>query len=175
MILLLFACSPIEPSGVPPAHDAPTHTAPTHAAPHHAAPPADLSAYDQRRPLPLLPMMAAHQREQMRGHLEAVQALTGALAAEDWAAAEAAALQLGTSPQMEQTCTHMGAAAEGFTEQALAFHQRADEIAAAVRAHDSAASLRALSRTLQDCTTCHATWRQEIVSQAEYDRLSSAP
>jgi hypothetical protein len=41
---------------------------------------------------------------------------------------EAAAMKLGTSSEMAQTCEHRGAAAPGFTEQALDFHRRADAI-----------------------------------------------
>jgi hypothetical protein len=128
---------------------------------------------DTRAPVPLLPMMALHQKEQMRGHLVAVQEIVGALAVEDWAAVEAAAARVGTSQQMEQMCTHMGAAADGFTEQALDFHRRADAITAAARAHDAAAVLRATSDTLRACTACHETWRQQVVTPAAYDALTS--
>ena len=137
-------------------------------------PAAALDAMDTRAPLPLLPMMALHQKQQMRGHLEAVQAVIHHLSAEDWAGVEAAALRLGTSPAMAQTCEHMGAAAPGFTDQALAFHTTADSIAAAARAHDAPGVLAATSATLQTCTTCHAAWRQQVVDDATWAELTAA-
>jgi hypothetical protein len=141
----------------PPAAPAPTSTA------HD-----DLDRMDSRQPVPLLPMMALHQKEQMRDHLAVVQEVVGALAVEDWSAVESAAMRLGASPEMSQRCEHMGAAAPGFTEQALDFHRRADTIAEAARAHDAKAVLRATDDTLQACTSCHATWKQQIVSSDEY-------
>lgn len=150
LFALLFACAAEAPP--PPAAVA----APTH--PNDA-----LDALDPRAPLPLLPRMALHQKEQMRGHLEAVQALTAALAIDDMAQAEAAAVRLGSSPQMNMTCEHMGAGAEGFTEQALQFHQLADTIAEAARAGDRAKTLQATADTLSACAACHAAWRQEVV------------
>jgi hypothetical protein len=144
--------------------------APT-AAPPHAA----LDALDDRRPLPLLPPMALHQKANMRGHLESVQRIVDGLAAEDWPAVEDAAAALGTSPQMAQTCDHLGAGAEGFTAQALDFHRRADAISAAARARDAAATLQATSDTLRACTACHATWRQQLVTPDAYAEAIRRP
>jgi len=137
-------------------------------------PAAELSALDTRRPLPLEPAMALHQKAQMRGHLEAVQQVTTALAAHDWAAVEAAAARMGSSPGMLQTCERMGASAEGFLEQAADFHRRADAIGAAARAHDPAATLTALGDTLSACTSCHQTWRQEVVTAEVYEAAAQA-
>jgi len=123
----------------------------------------ELARLDDRRPVPLQPMMAWHQKQNMMEHLVAIERITGALAEEDWdAVAEASAL-IETSPQMQQMCRHMGAGAAGFTEMALDFHRRADAIGEAARAQDSAAVLRATSHTLGACTACHATYRQEVV------------
>jgi cytochrome c553 len=62
-------------------------------------------------------------------------------------------------------CTHMGAGAPGFTEQALAFHHTADGIAVAARAKDKTKVLTELSATLQTCTACHETWKQHLVDE----------
>jgi hypothetical protein len=131
-----------------------------------------LTRMDSRRPLPLPPMMANHQKQNMRDHLVAVQEIIAATATADFAAAERAASRIGYSEQMGQMCTHMGAAAPGFTDQALAFHRTADTIAAAARQHDRDGVLRALSSTLQTCTACHATWKQEVVDDATWSRAA---
>jgi cytochrome c556 len=131
---------------------------------------------DARSPVPLTPMRAQHQKEMMRGHLEAVSDITNGLATDDWPAIEAAADLLGSSPQMQTMCEHMGAGADGFTERALAFHTTADVIGAAARAKDHAGVEKALGTTLQGCTSCHAAFRQEVVSDAGYAAATgSAP
>jgi hypothetical protein len=118
-------------------------------------------------------MMANHQKENMRDHLLAVQEIILAAGREDFAGIEKAASRIGFSPQMGQMCTHMGAGAKGFTEQALAFHHTADSIAAAARQHDRAGVMTALGSTLQACTGCHQTYRQHVVDQATWTRLTS--
>lgn len=128
----------------------------------------ELARLDPRKPVPLQPMMAWHQKQNMMEHLVAIQRITDGLAREDWQdVAEASAL-LESSPQMQQMCQHMGAGAEGFTPLALDFHRRADAIGEAARAHDAAAVLRATSNTLQACTGCHAAFRQEVVDPATW-------
>ena len=132
-----------------------------------------LDRLDRRTPLPLLPMMANHQKQSMREHLEAVQAIVAAVASSDFEAAERAAARIGPSEQMGQTCTHMGAAAPGFTERAIEFHETADRIGAAARARDAAALLTAFSATLQTCTSCHASWKQQVVDEPTWQRLTA--
>ena len=88
---------------------------------------------DTRVAVPLLPMMANHQKQNMRDHLLAVQEIILAAGRQDFAGVEKAASRIGYSPQMGQMCTHMGAGATGFTEQALAFHHTADAIGAAAQ------------------------------------------
>jgi hypothetical protein len=129
---------------------------------------AELSALDQRRPVPLQPMMAWHQKQNMMEHLVAVQRITAGLAAEDWEEISAASALIESSPQMQQMCQHMGAGADGFTELALEFHRRADAIGKAARAQDGAEVLRATSNTLEACTGCHATFRQDVVDPATW-------
>jgi hypothetical protein len=139
------------------------------------APIAELAALDGRRPVPLQPMMAWHQKQNMMDHLVAVQRVTDGLAREDWDAIAAASAQIGISPQMQRMCEHMGAGAEGFTELALEFHRRADTIAEAARAHDGPGVLRATATTLEACTSCHAAYRQDVVDAATWQaRTGSA-
>jgi cytochrome c556 len=121
-------------------------------------------------------MMANHQKQNMRDHLMAVQEIVAALATDDFAAVERAAGRIGFSKQMGQMCTHMGAGAPGFTEQALNFHHTADRISAAARDRDRARVMTELGATLQTCTSCHAAWKQQVVDEPTWTRLtSSAP
>jgi cytochrome c556 len=120
-------------------------------------------------------MMAAHQKEQMRGHLAAVQEIVGALAKKDYAAIEEATQKIGYSAPMAQMCTHMGAGASGFTPTAIAFHRTADTIGVAAKKQDPAAVLAALDATLDKCVGCHATYRQEVVDEATWTKLTSMP
>jgi len=130
---------------------------------------------DQRIPVPLLPSMAAHQRENMRNHLAAVQEIIAAVSAGDFASVESSVARIGYSEEMGQMCTHMGAGAPGFTELALNFHHTADTISAAARTRDSAATLKAVSVTLQTCVGCHATYRQQIVDEAAWKAITGRP
>lgn len=128
-----------------------------------------LAVLDARQPVPLLPRMADHQKENMRDHLLAVQEIVGALAARDFAAVTRSASRIGSSPQAEQMCAHMGAGAAGFSERGLRFHRTADRIAEAAGRRDLDATLVALSETLQTCNACHATFRQDVVDEATWD------
>lgn len=132
-----------------------------------------LDQMDTRKPVPLLPMMANHQKQNMREHLLAVQEIIAALGTEDFAAIEKAAGKIGFSEQMGQMCTHMGAGAPGFTEQALAFHHTADGIAVAARAKDKAKVLSELNATLQTCTACHAAWKQQVVDEQTWQKATA--
>jgi len=135
---------------------------------------AKAAAMDSRTPVPLIPMMAHHQREQMRGHLESVQAVLQGLSANDFVATEKAARSMGFTEQMGMMCEHMGAGAPGFSEQALKFHHSADKVADAAHRKDRAGVLKALDVTLQACTACHASYRQQVVDQATYDAAAAA-
>jgi cytochrome c556 len=126
--------------------------------------PAGGDLLDPRKPLPLLPQMAAHQKANMRQHLEAVQGIVAALALGDFDAVERHARTMGYTEQTAQMCRHMAAEDGGdFLDRALAFHHGADEIAVAARTHDATKVLHALDQTLSRCTGCHATYRQQIV------------
>jgi len=136
---------------------------------------ASLDEMDTRVAVPLLPMMANHQKQNMRDHLLAVQEIILASGHDDFAGVERAATRIGYSAEMGQMCTHMGAGAKGFTEQALAFHHTADSIAVAARQHDRRGVMSALGTTLQACTACHETFRQRVVDQATWTSLTSRP
>ncbi len=163
-----MACqpTPAAPPAPPasPAQPSPTHTTGSAPSASACAPFEDLNAMDTRTPVPLQPMMAWHQKQNMMEHLVAIQRVTDALSREDWGGVAEAAELIESSPQMETMCRHMGSGAPGFTELALEFHRAADAIAPAAAQEDTAAVLRATSSTLQVCTSCHAAYRQDVVS-----------
>ncbi len=131
------------------------------------------AAGDGRAPLPLPAMMAAHQKQNMREHLAAIQDIVGALAAGDMDGVAKAARRIGYSESMGQMCEHMGAAAPGFTRLAVNFHHIADTIGDVARKGDRAGALVALHRTLAACVECHASYRQEIVDEDTWERLTA--
>lgn len=134
-----------------------------------------LDRLDARMPLPLLPLMAHHQKQNMRDHLAAVQEILAAVAIQDFEVVTKAAARIGYSDAMGRMCAHLGAGAPGFAEAALKFHHRADEIVAAAKDRDAGAVLSALSTTLNHCTSCHATYKQRIVDEATWSELAGAP
>ena len=101
-----------------------------------------ISAGDTRQPLPLPAMMAEHQKQNMREHLAAVQAIIAAIARDDMGGVAEASARIGYSEAMGQMCEHMGAATPGFTAMALNFHHTADTIGEAARRGDRAGVLR---------------------------------
>ena len=122
---------------------------------------------DDRAPLVLPAHMAAHQKADMRRHLEAVAAIVAALGREDYAAIAAAASGLGATPETIAMCRRIGAGAPPeFTDRALAFHHTADRLAAAAATRERAPVLAALGALLDGCTGCHARYRQEILTPA---------
>jgi len=131
-----------------------------------------LDGMDTRTAVPLVPMMAHHQKQEMRDHLAVVQEVAAALAAGDFAGVETAARRIGYSDEEAQMCTHMGAGAPGFTDAAIEFHHTADAIGQAARQRDSAAVLTALSRTLATCTACHTRFKQRVVDEATWTSLT---
>jgi Cytochrome C' len=137
-----------------------------------AAPEAALAAVDQRTSVPLLPMMAHHQKQNMRDHLLAVREIVTALGTEDFDAVQSAVSRLGYSDQMGRMCQHMGAGAPGFTELALKFHHTADKIGDAAKRRDTNGVIAALSDTLAACTSCHESFRQQIVDETAWAALT---
>lgn len=157
----------------------------TSARPEHAASPAPaasqsggssaqamLDSMDRRKPVPLVPMMAAHQKQEMRDHLLAVQQIIAAADKKDFAGVEKAAARIGYTAQMGMMCKHMGAGAPGFTEAGLKFHHTADGISAAAKKKDMAGVMTALASTLATCTGCHETYKQQVVDEATWAKLT---
>ena len=136
-----------------------------------------LDSMDKRTSVPLLPMMAQHQKQNMRDHLSVVQEIASALAVRDFDPVRGAAARIGFSEQMGQMCEHMGAGAPGFTALALEFHHAADRIADAAKLKNSEAVLEALDTTLRRCTSCHRTYKQQLVDEPTWVALtkSAAP
>jgi len=172
--LLLFLASTVALLGAGASTAPPPAPPPTDTARDATAPLAELERLDARTPVPLMPMMASHQKQSMRDHLAAVQEIVAALAADDLPAVEKAASRIGTSEQMAQMCSHVGAAAPGFAEQALAFHRTADGIGAAARDRDRKRVLTELDATLRACTSCHAAWKQQVVDEPTWQRLTAS-
>ncbi len=170
-LLTAMLCVACQRTTEPPPAPLPAVT-PAPAADPAAAAQKALEGLDARQPVPLLPMMAHHQKQNMRDHLLAVQEIVLAVAADDFAAVEKANARIASSPQMAQMCTHMGAGAPGFSDQALGFHRQADAIGAAAAKKDGKAVLQALGRTLATCTGCHETWKQAVVDEPTWAAAS---
>lgn len=164
LAISLGACTQSGSTPTTPAEEAEAKPAPVGCGPVDA-----LNELDPRRPVPLQPMMAWHQKQNMQDHLQAIQQIAGGAAREDWAAIEAASARIEPSPQMNQMCEHMGAGADGFTELALEFHRRATQIGEAARNKDGKGVLAATAHTLAACTQCHSTYRQEVVGAATWE------
>ncbi len=131
-----------------------------------------LDSMDRRKPVPLVAMMAAHQKQEMRDHLLAVQEIVTAAGKKDFAGIEKAASRIGYSEQMGMMCKHMGAGAPGFTEAALKFHHTADGIGEAAKKKDMPGVMTALASTLETCTGCHKTYKQQVVDEATWAKLT---
>ena len=127
---------------------------------------------DTRRSVPLIPMMANHQKENMRDHLVVVQEIVEALAIGDFVAVEKSASRISYSEKQAQMCAHMGAGAEGFSDLGADFHRTADSIVSAAKTKDVEATLKAVSDTLARCTSCHSQYRQDIVDKKEWQTLT---
>lgn len=172
LLLVLAACQETRPHA---SASARTVDAAPGAAEAHGDAQRRLDELDRRSTVPLLPMMANHQKQNMRDHLAAVQEIVAGVATSDFEAVERAALRVGSSESMTRMCTHMGAGAAGFTERALAFHDTADAIAVAAKKRDTPAVLHALAETLSACNGCHAAFKQDVVDERTWQRLTSAP
>ena len=170
--LAVLASAGCRTSGDSRAYPSPTASAPVPRQPPSTPAQSTLEAMDRRKPVPLLPMMANHQKQNMRDHLLMVQEIIAAVAARDFDAVQSSVSRIGYSEQMGQMCEHMGAGAPGFTELALKFHHGADKIGEAAKKQDSEAVLRALGNTLATCTTCHQTYRQQVVDDATWTTLT---
>ena len=117
------------------------------------------SMNDGRISLGLSPEMKQHQLSNMRSHLEAVQAIIGLIAQEEFEqASEIAHSALGLTEDMKKMCNMFNN--ENFRDLGLAFHASGDALGDALQTQDSDAALLALQATLGYCVQCHATFRQ---------------
>lgn len=127
-----------------------------------------LSAIDSRAPVLQPPPMANHMRTEMRDHLVVVQEVVAGLATDDFDAVASAAGRIASKPNSAEMCETMGKGADGFSEQALGLHRAGDALLAAANKQDRAATFEALNVTLATCTSCHATYRQEVVTMKAF-------
>jgi predicted kinase len=131
-----------------------------------------LDGMDGRSAVPLVPMMANHQKQNMRDHLLAVQQIIAAAGEKDFGAIQQAASRIGYSEQMGMMCQHMGAGAPGFTDAALKFHHTADGISDAAKKQDLDGVMKSLASTLETCTNCHKQYKQRVVDDATWASLT---
>lgn len=176
-IALIAAAAQADPPASQPAASQPAASQPAASQPLTGHPADALARLDPRAPVPLIPMMAWHQKQNMQQHLAVIQDIVAAAARSDWDAITKAAKGIESSPQMQQMCQHMGMGAEGFTALALSFHEKADAIAPAAQRKDLSAVLAATAATLQVCNGCHAAYRQDVVDAATWQQRtgSAAP
>ncbi len=114
---------------------------------------------DKRISLNLPPHMKVHQLENMRSHVEAVQAIIGLIAEQNFIkASEVAHTKLGLTAEMKRMCSMFNN--EGFRTLGFQFHKSADELAETLKTKDMKKSLQALQNTMGYCVQCHATFRQ---------------
>jgi hypothetical protein len=56
----------------------------------------------------------------------------------------------------------------------MAFHVTADTIIEAAKRKDMAGTLKALNDTIRTCTACHDRFRQEVVTEQQWQDLTKA-
>lgn len=114
---------------------------------------------DTRTSLNLSPMMAQHQKTNMREHLKAVNEVIHDIVTKDFAAASKTAHEkLGLTAQMKQMCENMPN--ETFRTMGFDFHKSGDALGDVLKTKDADKSLKALDTMLTKCTACHEMFRQ---------------
>jgi cytochrome c556 len=114
---------------------------------------------DNRISLNLPPMKAQHQLKNMRGHVVAIQSIINFLSKDEFEkAADIASSQLGLTEEMRMMCSSFGN--DQFEKLGFDFHTSADKMAEVLKTKDKNKSLAALSKTMNYCVTCHATFKQ---------------
>ena len=118
-----------------------------------------MKSNDSRISLKLNDMQKQHQLSNMRSHLEAVQNLITLIANDDFdKASKVAYTQLGSTTEMKLMCASFGN--KKFEDLGLNFHKEADMMSEVLKTKDKKKSLQALSKTMNSCISCHATFRQ---------------
>lgn len=135
------------------------------AEPHHGAEPqAAGAARDAREAIALSRNERDLVLSEMRLMLESTEGVVAGLAANDMVAIEQAAARSSPSaPGTVDQALH-GALPEAFLHAGAAAHGGFEDIARLAREGEGAAAINArLSQTLHQCTSCHATYRVEVV------------
>ncbi|RLA62819.1 MAG: hypothetical protein DRQ89_08410 [Epsilonproteobacteria bacterium] len=133
----------------------------------------EINSSDKRRPVKMTAEMSKHQLKNMRDHLEAIASIVSALAIKDFEKMQKESVRLASSPKMKMMCNNMGKATPGFTEMGLVLHSTADKLVHAAKKKDYDLFVKKLGATLRTCTSCHSTFKQEIVSQEEFHKSMS--
>jgi len=107
----------------------------------------------------LNPQERSHVLGEMRGLLEAVEAVTDGVVAGDMTAVSVAARAVGMAATANEPVTLMAKLPLEFKTLGMSTHQAFDDIALAADGGDSAAVLRQLGGVLSNCTTCHSGYR----------------
>ena len=114
---------------------------------------------DTRISLGLSAQMKQHQLSNMRSHVEAIKSIVGLMSENKFDdASKIAHTKLGLTPEMNEMCKMFDN--EEFKKLGLAFHKSGDDLGDTLQTKDINASLQALSKTMQYCVECHATYRQ---------------
>ena len=122
---------------------------------------------DKRKPVIMTKKMAQHQLKNMREHLEALTEIVEAMGQKNFKEMQYAALKLASTPQMNRMCNNMGKATPGFTEMGLALHQSADKLVHYAKQRKYDEFVKGLGATMRTCTSCHASFKQKVVTQEE--------
>ena len=118
-----------------------------------------MSMMDARISLGVSGPMKQHQLSNMRGHLEAINAIVALISDSKFdEASKIAHTKLGLTPDMQAMCGMFNN--ENFEKLGLAFHKSGDDLGNTLLTKNVDASLRALNKTMQYCVECHATYRQ---------------
>ena len=131
---------------------------------HGAEPQAEGAALDAREAI----MLSSAERDlvlgEMRLMLESTEGVVAGLAANDMVAIEQAAARASpNAPGTVDQALH-GALPEPFLHSGAAAHGGFEDIARLARGGASREAINArLSQTLHQCTSCHATYRVEVV------------
>ena len=114
---------------------------------------------DTRISLGLSARMKQHQLANMRSHVEAIQSIISLMSENNFDdASKIAHTKLGLTSGMKEMCKRFDN--EEFKKLKLAFHESGDDLGHRLQTKDISASLHALSKTMQYCVECHATYRQ---------------
>jgi hypothetical protein len=119
----------------------------------------EMNMMDTRTSLGLPAEMKQHQLSNMREHLEAIKSIIGLMSENKFEnASKIAHTKLGLTPEAQKMCGMFGN--ENFKKLGFAFHKSGDDLGDALQAGNANKSLRALSKTMQYCVECHASYRQ---------------